>query len=157
MSPNRISSRADSAQAKKPRRARKDRRGDENGVIEQVLGTISEYERGNLISARWVARAMEPNADDYRDLSAEGDDFAWMLEYVGQNYARNAAMALGFPALWRARKGRVTAGEVMDLGDLFAAGKGTVDQLVADLLAGKYADAPRDDEGFLILEQDGGE
>jgi len=139
----------------KSRARKRDHRGDDRGVIEQVPGTISEYERGNLISARWVARAMEPHAGDYADLVAEGDDFVWMLEYVGENYARHAAMALGFPALWKARKGRVTAGEVMDLGDLFAAGKGTVDQLVVDLLAGRYDEAPRDADGFLILEEDG--
>lgn len=129
----------------------RDHRGDRDGVIQKAPAD-GNFLRDDIVSARWVAQAIQQNPSDYADLEAEGDDFAALLESIGQDCARHAAMALGFPGLWRARKGRVTAGDVMDLGDLFAAGRGTIDQLVADLLAGRYADAPRDGDGFLILD-----
>jgi hypothetical protein len=141
------------SERKLKRRGKPDHRGDHRGVIDPA-GTKTPNDRDNIVSARWVAHAMRQSTEDLDRLDAEGADFAWLLEFVGKNSARSAAMALAMPALWRARKGRVTVGELMDLGDLFANGRGTVDQLVADLIKGKYADLTRDDDGFLILEPD---
>jgi hypothetical protein len=126
-----------SPDGRKPKpRGKPDHRGDINGVIDPA-GTKTPNDRDNVVSARWVAHAMRQSTEDLDRLDAEGADFAWLLEFVGKNSARSAAMALAMPALWRARKGRVTVGELMDLGDLFANGRGTVDQLVADLIRGK--------------------
>jgi hypothetical protein len=139
---------------RKPRERKRDHRGDDRGILEPAPEGGNTM-RDDIVSARWVVHAIRQNPVDYADLEAEGEDFAELLESVGEDCARHAAMALAFPVLWRVRKGRVTAGELLDLGDLFAAGRGTVEQIVGDLLGGRYTDARRDGEGFLILAQDG--
>lgn len=147
MSRTDLHSTASSAQDKSHR----DPLGDAQGVIEP-FGTRSPSRRENIVSARWVARCLTASDIALVRLQEEGDTFADDLKLAGENAMHNAAKALGFPQLWRARKGRVTVGELYDLSILFAAGRGSVAEIVEGMLDGRYAHLPRDAGGCLILE-----
>jgi len=69
------------------------------------------------------------------------DDAARSLEH-------GAALWRAFRLLWRAIDHRVRAGMLVDAADLFITGHGSIEEIVAGLLAGKFADIERDDEGF---------
>jgi hypothetical protein len=139
------------AQAKS-RRARGDHRGDDRGIIERAPEDGNAM-RDDLVSIRWIAAAMRRAAGEvYRGDQPEpsdGQEFAAQIEDMARQLEHGAAMARAFPLLWRARRGRVTAGEVTDAADLYVSGHGSVEDIVAGLLGGKFADIERDADGFI--------
>ena len=142
----------DSAQAKK-RRPHRDPRGNEHGVIERAPEG-GNLDRDCLISIRWIARRLSdvPSTDG---LEREDDEFVENVADVASKFEWGAASWRVFQLLWRATDRRVRAGMVYDAADLLVTGRyGSAEEIVGDLLAGRYDDATRDGDGFLLIEQD---
>jgi len=136
----------------KPRGARKDRRGDEHGVIQRAPDGAS---REDIISIRWIAHRLR-DCSGVNVLDREDDDFAENVDDIAASMAWGAAAWRVFRLLWSATGHRVRAGMVYDGADLLVTGRyGTAEQIVENILAGRYTEAPRDGDGFLILDQDG--
>jgi hypothetical protein len=132
----------------------RDPRGDSHGIIEPAPAG-GNLDRDCIISARWCAHRLR-NAAAADSFDREDDEFVDNLDDVAKRMAWAAAAWRVFKPLWRATDRRVRAGLVIDGAELLLTGRyGTVDQIVADLLAGRYADAPRDGEGYLVLGDEG--
>ena len=149
---------ADPAQQKNHR----DPRGDKNGVI-QPYGPKIPNERKNLVSMRWVQQSLRQTAREIGDPfdPEEPEDGEKALERLTDDaryLEREVAMARAFPILWRARQGRVRAGDIIDCGDLFIAGRyGTIEQIVEGILTRRFDGLPRDSDGFIRGCWPGGE
>jgi hypothetical protein len=137
---------------RKPRERKRDHRGDANGVIERARDGAS---RDDIISIRWIANRLR-DCSSADSLDREDDDFVDSVADVASKFEWGAASWRVFQLLWRATERRVRAGMVYDAADLLVTGRyGSAEEIVGDLLAGKYATAPRDSDGFLLIEQDG--
>lgn len=127
--------------------------GDEHGVVEH--GRDAQHgpwaSRRDIVSQRWVATCLHNSAREVDEVSVKRP--IWKdIDYVAGHLRWAAAAAEAYPLLARAGNGRVAAGDLADVADLFCAGRGTVAQLVAELVDGAYADAPRGEEdGELLL------
>lgn len=139
---------------RKPHGRKRDHRGDANGVLEPAPEGSSIL-RDEIVSIRWAREAVEKAARDVGNNTdpepADGDDFAELMDDHARSLEHAAAIWRAFRLLWRTKPRRVTSGEVVDCADLFITGRyGSIEDIVAGLLAGKFADIERDEDGFLI-------
>jgi hypothetical protein len=135
------------------KRKPRDPRGNEHGVIEPAPEG-GNLDRDCLISIRWVQQAIENSARDLaspwaQEEPADGDDYAELMDDHARSLEHAAALWRAFRLLWRATDHRVTAGAVIDCADLYVSGHGTIEEIVAGLVAGKFDDLPRDRDGFI--------
>jgi hypothetical protein len=124
--------------------------GDALGIIDYGKNSICD----DVVSARWVARRTIDAASSVGDLRRErernavlGDD----LQYVGDQFRSAAALHNAWDVL-SGDSGRARAGDILDVVQLYLAGRGSIDELASAALRGDFRTAPRDeDEGIDLL------
>jgi hypothetical protein len=128
--------------------------GDDLGIIEYGQSTASDRE--DIVSARWVASRLRSagnstyafDPDEIEHLGGIGDALSYVADQMRWGAALHSAWAIA-----SRESGRAKSGDLYDCADLFVSGRGAIEELVTNVLRGDYRDAPRGDDGELLLTE----
>lgn len=104
-----------------------------------------EVTNDEIVTASWIRECLAATAREAADALIDDDDAesAWYLRWGAALHAAWIAMS---------QDGRARAGDLRDVADLAAAGRGGIDELVEVVWRGDYRDAERSPDGSLDLD-----